>query len=160
MAKTALFSFSTFPLVFFYVVAGLSFAAGLAVAGFVLFHKFFTGLAVPGWASLSIAVCFFGALNAMGIAILGEYVSRIYDQVLRPAGVYRPPGSERRGQGEDLRGREKSGLAAGRNKSTRNASPTRKQGTAQSCLRPIIPLTFEKIVDKIAELDAESAEVL
>ena len=25
--------------------------------------------------------CFFGALNALGIAVLGEYVVRIYDQV-------------------------------------------------------------------------------
>jgi dolichol-phosphate mannosyltransferase len=25
--------------------------------------------------------CFFGALNSLGIAILGEYILRIYDQV-------------------------------------------------------------------------------
>jgi dolichol-phosphate mannosyltransferase len=81
LAKTALFSFSTFPLALFYGVAGLSFLAGMGIAAFVLYHKFFTGLAVAGWTSLIMAVCFFGALNALGIAILGEYVARIYDQV-------------------------------------------------------------------------------
>jgi dolichol-phosphate mannosyltransferase len=40
-----------------------------------------TGLAVPGWTSMIITASFFGALNALGISILGEYVIRIYDQV-------------------------------------------------------------------------------
>jgi dolichol-phosphate mannosyltransferase len=40
-----------------------------------------TGLAIPGWASMIITASFFGALNALGISILGEYVIRIYDQV-------------------------------------------------------------------------------
>ncbi len=46
-----------------------------------MFHKLFTGLAIPGWASTMITASFFGSLNALGISILGEYVIRIYDQV-------------------------------------------------------------------------------
>jgi dolichol-phosphate mannosyltransferase len=30
---------------------------------------------------MTMATSFFGALNALGIAVLGEYVTRIYDQV-------------------------------------------------------------------------------
>lgn len=81
LAKTAIFSFSSFPLKFFYVIAAVSAGVCLASAGFVVWHKTFTGLAIPGWASTIMTASFFGALNALGISILGEYVIRIYDQV-------------------------------------------------------------------------------
>jgi dolichol-phosphate mannosyltransferase len=81
LAKSAIFSFSAFPLAIFYGVAFLSLAAFAGLAGFSLYHKLFTGLAIPGWTSVTMTASFFGAMNALGIAILGEYVSRIYDQV-------------------------------------------------------------------------------
>ena len=81
LAKTAVFSFSSFPLKFFYVIAAISAAVCAGSIGFVLWHKALTGLAVQGWASTIITASFFGALNALGISILGEYVIRIYDQV-------------------------------------------------------------------------------
>ncbi len=81
LAKTAIFSFSGFPLKFFYVIAAISGCVCVGSIGFVLWHKIMTGLAVPGWASMIITASFFGALNALGISILGEYVIRIYDQV-------------------------------------------------------------------------------
>jgi glycosyltransferase involved in cell wall biosynthesis len=81
LAKTAIFSFSGFPLKFFYLVAAISAGVCALSIGFVLWHKMFTGLAIPGWASMIITASFFGALNALGISILGEYVIRIYDQV-------------------------------------------------------------------------------
>lgn len=81
LAKSAVFSFSSFPLTMFYAIAALSLLACAALCGFTLYHKVFTGLAIPGWTSITIAASFFGALNALGIGILGEYVIRIYDQV-------------------------------------------------------------------------------
>lgn len=81
LAKTAIFSFSSVPLSVFYIIAGLSLTTSIGVAGFALYHKLFTGLAIPGWASMTIIGSFFGALNALGIGILGEYAIRIYDQV-------------------------------------------------------------------------------
>ncbi len=81
LAKTAIFSFSALPLTVFYLIglaAGVTF---LAVGGFSLFCKLFTDLAIPGWTSHILIGSFFGALNALGISILGEYVIRIYDQV-------------------------------------------------------------------------------
>ncbi|MCA9061890.1 MAG: glycosyltransferase family 2 protein [Planctomycetaceae bacterium] len=83
LAKTAVFSFSSFPLTFFYVIAALSALVCAGAIGFVLFHKLFTGLATPGWTSTIITGSFFGALNALGISILGEYVIRIFDEVRR-----------------------------------------------------------------------------
>jgi dolichol-phosphate mannosyltransferase len=81
LAKTAIFSFSTFPLTMFYGIAGMSILVCAGLCGFTLYHKLVSGLAVPGWTSITIAASFFGALNALGIGILGEYMARIYDQV-------------------------------------------------------------------------------
>lgn len=81
LAKSAIISFSTVPLSLFYFIAALSMAVCAALVLFTLYHKLFTGRAIPGWTSITITASFFGALNALGIGILGEYVVRIYDQV-------------------------------------------------------------------------------
>jgi dolichol-phosphate mannosyltransferase len=81
LAKTALFGFSRVPLNAFYALALLSGIVSLASIGYATYHKVFTGLAIPGWASVTSVSAFFGSINALGIAILGEYVARIYDQV-------------------------------------------------------------------------------
>lgn len=81
LAKSAVFSFSSAPLSLFYAIGGLSMAVFFALAGFTLYHKLVTGQAIPGWTSMTMATSFFGSLNALGIAVLGEYVTRIYDQV-------------------------------------------------------------------------------
>ncbi|MCU0880344.1 MAG: glycosyltransferase family 2 protein [Pirellulaceae bacterium] len=83
LAKTALFSFSSAPLAMFYGIAALSLAVCGAFTTYTLYHKCITGLAIPGWTSLLIVSSFFGALNALAIGILGEYVVRIYDEVRR-----------------------------------------------------------------------------
>jgi dolichol-phosphate mannosyltransferase len=81
LAKSALFSFSSAPLVLFHAVAaGSLLVCGMGTA-FVFYHKVVTGLAIPGWTSTIVVASFFGALNALGIGVLGEYVVRIYDQV-------------------------------------------------------------------------------
>ncbi len=81
LAKTAMFSFSSFPLTIFHVIGGLAAVVFLGLSAFSIFCKLFTSLAIPGWTSYILTGSFFGALNALGISILGEYVIRIYDQV-------------------------------------------------------------------------------
>jgi len=81
LAKTALFSFSSMPLTAFYLIGLLAAATFVGLSVFALFCKLFTDLTVPGWTSHVLTGSFFGALNALGISILGEYVVRIYDQV-------------------------------------------------------------------------------
>jgi glycosyltransferase involved in cell wall biosynthesis len=81
LAKTAVFSFSSFPLMIFYVIGSLAAALFLGLSGFSLYCRLFTTYAIPGWTSHILTGSFFGALNALGICILGEYVIRIYDQV-------------------------------------------------------------------------------
>lgn len=81
LAKTALFSFSSFPLTIFHVIGASAAAVFLGLGAFALFCRLFTHQAIPGWTSHILTGSFFGALNALGISILGEYVIRIYDQV-------------------------------------------------------------------------------
>ncbi len=81
LAKTAIFSFSGFPLLAFYAIGYAAIGLFAAVGGYALFCKLFTASAIPGWTSSMLIGSFFGALNAMGISMLGEYVTRIYDQV-------------------------------------------------------------------------------
>ena len=83
LAATAVFSFSAFPLRFFYIVALASIAKCLFVSVFTLYQNIFTHTASPGWTSDLLSIGFFGAINALGIYVLGEYVIRIYDEVRR-----------------------------------------------------------------------------
>ncbi len=81
LAKAAVFSSSVLPLSIFYVIAAVSLVIGAGLTTFVLYHKLITGYAIPGWASYVVTASVFGAFNALGVGILGEYVVRIYDQV-------------------------------------------------------------------------------
>ena len=120
LAKTAIFSFSSAPLTLFYSIAAVSASVCLAAVLFVLYHKALTGLAIPGWASIIITASFFGALNALGISVLGEYVIRIYHQVRgRPvylSNEFRNPSTRSRGcEDKDLRDQVLSELDASYN---------------------------------------------
>jgi polyisoprenyl-phosphate glycosyltransferase len=81
LAKTAIFSFSSLPLTIFYLIGYSALAIFVGLAGYSLYCRLFTDLAIPGWTSYILSASFFGALNALGISMLGEYVLRIYDQV-------------------------------------------------------------------------------
>jgi dolichol-phosphate mannosyltransferase len=85
-AKQGIFAFSKAPLVFLTVVG-----SGLTILTFVLMAVVATlkvlspGLAPKGISTLLLAILFFGSLNLLGFAILGEYIGKIIDEVkLRP----------------------------------------------------------------------------
>jgi dolichol-phosphate mannosyltransferase len=81
LAKTAIFSFSSVPISIFHAIAVLAGTVFVALSCFSLICKLFTDLAIPGWTSHVLTGSFFGALNAFGISVVGEYVIRIYDEV-------------------------------------------------------------------------------
>lgn len=62
--------------------AGLSFGLGsMLVIAHVMFIKFFTEDAVPGWATIAASVLFLGGIELVGLGILGEYIGRIFEEV-------------------------------------------------------------------------------
>ena len=74
-------AFSNVPLRWAFYV-GLSFGFGsMLVLAHVLFIKFFTEEAVPGWATITASVLFLGGIQLVGIGILGEYIGRIFEEV-------------------------------------------------------------------------------
>lgn len=83
LAADGITSFTAFPL---RVIALLGvFVSFLSVAMmlWVLWVKFFTRLAIPGWTSSVIPVYFLGGIQLLSIGILGEYVAKLYSEAKR-----------------------------------------------------------------------------
>lgn len=73
-------SFSTAPLrVWTYVgLAGASIAVAFAI--FISARALLGGIDTPGYASLLVAITFFGSLQLVSIGIIGEYIGRMYTE--------------------------------------------------------------------------------
>ena len=71
-------SFSTAPLRIWLYLGTLGATTSLLYAMLIILHTLIHGADVPGYASLLVAVIFFGSIQLIGIGILGEYIGRIY----------------------------------------------------------------------------------
>ena len=71
-------SFSTTPLKIWTYLGALGAAIALLYAVFIMVRTLMFGNEVPGYASLFIAVTFFGSVQLISIGVLGEYIGRIY----------------------------------------------------------------------------------
>jgi polyisoprenyl-phosphate glycosyltransferase len=81
LAVDATVSFSSVPLRFTFVFAGLLSLLILSYLGFASVRYFLYGdELVRGWTSLLLSIMGFGALNLVCLGIMGEYVGRIYEQ--------------------------------------------------------------------------------
>lgn len=77
-ALEGLLSFSTWPLrVWTYVGASLALVS-LAYGTVVVVQTLLFGRALPGYASLMVAVLFLGGIQLLTLGIIGEYIGRIY----------------------------------------------------------------------------------
>jgi glycosyltransferase involved in cell wall biosynthesis len=52
--------------------------AGLCYAIFIVVRTLVFGIETPGYASLFVAVLFFGSIQLISVGMLGEYIGRIY----------------------------------------------------------------------------------
>jgi glycosyltransferase involved in cell wall biosynthesis len=82
LAVNSLTSFTTAPL---QAATTLGLSAALLAVVLVLYvlGSFVTGNAVPGWASISVVVLVFAAVQLVCLGLLGAYVGRIYEEVQR-----------------------------------------------------------------------------
>src|SRR5579863_521798 len=80
-ALDAVTSFSSMPLkVWSYlgvIISLFAFLYALFLAGL----KIFRGIDVPGYASIMVAVLFFGGVQRISLGIIGEYLARTYNEV-------------------------------------------------------------------------------
>jgi len=73
-------SFSIMPLRMITVLGFLTLFFTLAMSAYIVFVKWFTGMAVPGWASTVLPIYFLGGIQIFSIGILGEYIGKIYSE--------------------------------------------------------------------------------
>jgi len=71
-------SFSAAPLKFWSYIGGLGALVTLVYALFIVTRTLIYGVDIPGYASLLVAVLFFGSLQLISVGMLGEYIGRIY----------------------------------------------------------------------------------
>ncbi len=76
-------AYSKLPLRFAFYTGIICGAGSVALTLHVLYIKYFTEEAVPGWATLSASILLLGGLQLVFMGIIGEYVGRIFEEVKR-----------------------------------------------------------------------------
>lgn len=76
-------AFSTAPLRLITILGLASGFSSFALILWVLFIRFVTDTAVPGWASLLLPLLFIGSVQLICLGIIGEYLGKIYEEVKR-----------------------------------------------------------------------------
>ena len=76
-AFDGLFSFSTVPIRVWSLVGGVISALSLAYGLYLMLRTMIFGIDMPGYASLMVAMLFFGGVNLFTFGLLGEYIGRI-----------------------------------------------------------------------------------
>lgn len=76
-------AFSTAPLRMITLLGLLAGFASFALIMWVLVIRFFTESAIPGWASVLLPLLFIGSVQLICLGIIGEYLSKIYEEVKR-----------------------------------------------------------------------------
>jgi glycosyltransferase involved in cell wall biosynthesis len=71
-------SFSAAPLKFWSYIGGLGALATFIYAIIIISRTLIHGIDIPGYASLRVAVLFFGSLQLISVGMLGEYIGRLY----------------------------------------------------------------------------------
>jgi glycosyltransferase involved in cell wall biosynthesis len=71
-------SFSTAPLKIWTYVGSVGATLTFFYAAFIVLRTLIRGVDIPGYASLLVAVLFFGSLQLISVGVLGEYIGRIY----------------------------------------------------------------------------------
>jgi len=90
LAIDGITSASTVPLRIWSYLGALVALGALAFAGFIVIRTLTTGIEVPGYASLMVAILFLGGLQLLSLGVLGEYVGRILTETKgRPLYVVR-----------------------------------------------------------------------
>ncbi len=80
LAYDGVFSFSRFPIKFVGYLGIFAVCFSIIYTIYLLSKKFFWGDVIEGYTSLILVIFFFGGVQLISLRILGEYVSRNYDE--------------------------------------------------------------------------------
>jgi glycosyltransferase involved in cell wall biosynthesis len=81
IAKDGIFSFSSVPLRMITISGQIGLIAAIFYTGYILIAKIFNNIPVQGFSTITILISFFSSLILICLGIIGEYISRIYDEV-------------------------------------------------------------------------------
>jgi polyisoprenyl-phosphate glycosyltransferase len=81
LAASGLTAFSNLPLRLASALGSLLALLAFAYGCLIVAEHFIHGDDVPGWATIVVALMFFGGVQLLTIGILGEYLGRVYDEV-------------------------------------------------------------------------------
>ncbi len=102
LAVDGITSASTVPLRVWSYLGGAVALFALGYAVFIIIRTLTSGIEVPGYASMMVAVLFLGGLQLFSLGVLGEYVGRILTEVKhRPLYIVRDTIGGRAGGSED-----------------------------------------------------------
>lgn len=76
-------SFSVAPLRLVSAMGIIFFCFAFLFLGYVLYAKFWADIAIVGWASTAILLCFFSGVQLLSLGIIGEYIGKIYTESKR-----------------------------------------------------------------------------
>lgn len=79
---TGISSFSLWPLRMITITGGLTSVLALVLAAYALL-AWISGSTVAGWTSIFVALTLFSGLTLLALGIIGEYVAKIYREVVR-----------------------------------------------------------------------------
>ena len=80
LAWDGITSFSSFPLKLVFRAGVFMFFVGILLSIYAL-YAYWSGNAIPGWASTVLPLYFLGAIQLLCVGILGEYIGKIYVEV-------------------------------------------------------------------------------
>lgn len=81
LAITGITSFSTVPLRVWGIIGLWISLCSFLYAVYVIAKTMIFGVDVPGYASIMVAIFFFGGIQLFSIGVLGEYIARIFNEV-------------------------------------------------------------------------------
>jgi glycosyltransferase involved in cell wall biosynthesis len=80
LAMNGFLSFSVLPIRLFAVAGAITASVSIVYAGFIFYQTIHNGIQLPGYASLAVALFFFGGVQMLGLGVLGEYIARIFSE--------------------------------------------------------------------------------
>jgi len=83
LAITGITSFSEVPLRVWGFIGLIISLVSFSYATIIIFDTLINGNNAPGYATIIVAIMFFGGIQLLSIGILGEYVGRIFNEVKR-----------------------------------------------------------------------------
>ena len=86
LALTALTSFTDWPLRIWTAIGFAISALSISYSVWIAIRTLFWGADVPGFATITTAIFFFGGLQLISIGIIGEYLSRVFSEVKQRPG--------------------------------------------------------------------------